>query len=370
MAAPLPFTRPVVVHEWATIPGGSENVVEAILSDVLPGAPLYVSVFTPENYAGSPISRARPSFLQKLPGAQQHYPKLLPLMDAAYRRFDLSNADLVVSSSHACAKNVRVPAGVPHVCYCHTPMRYAWDPGFLEGERLGTVGKAVFKVFLPKLRRDDLRGARSVTRFVANSSFVAERIRTTYGRDATVVHPPVAVERFLDRPRRVAPDDDAPYLFFGRIVPYKKADVAAAACARLGRKLRIAGTGRDLDRVRAVAGPEVELLGRVADHEVAELFATSRALLFPGVEDFGIVPVEAQAAGLPVVGRNLGGLRDSVVDGETGVLYDGEDAAAMAAGIERFEGLELDEARIRAHAANFSGERFAERFAAVLRSAV
>ena len=364
------FPRQAISHEWLTIPGGSEKVVLALL-DLMPQAELMCSVYEPGNWPPKLTQRpVHPTALDKLPGAHEHYPKLLPLMDAAFRRFDVSSYDLVVSSNHACAKNVRTRdrSRAVHVCYCHTPMRYVWDPGFLEGEQLGTAATAAFKALLPRLRRTDLRGASQVDLFVANSTVVAERIREFYDRDAVVVHPTVAVEEHLGRPREAGPD--APYLVFGRVVPYKKVDVAIEACRRAGRPLVVAGGGRDLDRVKAGVGPgaEVEFRGKVSDAELHELLATSRALLFPGLEDFGIVPVEAQAAGLPVIGNALGGVRDSVVDGRTGVLYEpGDDPAqGLADAIGRFEGLSLQDAELREHARGFSGERFLAEMAEVL----
>jgi glycosyltransferase involved in cell wall biosynthesis len=363
------YPRVAISHEWLTIPGGSEKVVLEILG-LLPHAEIFTTVYDPEPWPAVLRDRAvHASFLNRVPGARRQYPKLLPLMDAAFRRFDLGRFDLVVSSNHANAKNVRKPASAPHVCYCHTPMRYVWDPDFLAGERLGAVGAAVFNGLVPALRRADLRGARGVDRFAANSSFVAGRIRDAYARDARVIHPPVEVERFAARPRDpAAAGADAPYLVFGRVVPYKRVDVAVRACARLGRRLWVAGDGRDLERVRAAAGghPGIEFLGRVADHEVGDLFARSRALLFPGVEDFGIVPVEAQAAGLPVIAHGVGGVRDSVIDGTTGVLYDDPSAEGLAAAIERFEGLAVGDAALRANAQRFAPERFAEAFGQLL----
>jgi glycosyltransferase involved in cell wall biosynthesis len=365
------FPRVAISHEWLTIPGGSEQVVMALL-ELLPQAELFTTVYDPAPWPALLTERpVHASPLDRLPGARTQYPKLLPLMDAAFRSFDLGGFDLVVSSNHACAKNVRTRDAVPrpvHVCYCHTPMRYVWDPAFLEGERLGVVGRAVFNAALPRLRRTDLRGAEQVDVFVANSTVVAERIATHYGREATVVHPPVEVDRFLSRERMAG--DDAPYLFFGRMVPYKRADLAVAACERLGRPLVVAGEGRDLERVKAMAGPSTTFLGRVSDAELAGLFAGSRALLFPGEEDFGIVPVEAQAAGLPVVGYGVGGLRDSVVDGVTGVLYDEPGVDGLVAAIERFERLQPADDDLRANAARFGPDRFAAEMAAVLVSAV
>jgi glycosyltransferase involved in cell wall biosynthesis len=365
------FPRVAISHEWLTIPGGSEKVVMALLG-ILPQAELFTTIYDPAPWPALLTDRpVHVSPLNRIPGARTQYPKLLPLMDAAFRRFDMSGYDLVISSNHACAKNVRTREAVPrpvHVCYCYTPMRYAWDPAFLEGERMGRVAHAAFRALLPRLRRTDLRGADQVDLFVADSTVVAERIARHYERDSVVVHPPVDVARFLDQPREA--DPDAPYLFFGRLVPYKRADLAVAACERLGRPLVVAGEGRDLERVKALAGPSTRFAGRVPDDELAELFATSRALLFPGEEDFGIVPVEAQAAGLPVVGYGVGGLRDTVRDGETGVLYDEGGVDGLIAAIERFESLELDDAALRANAAGFRPERFAAEMTNVLIEAV
>lgn len=357
------FPRVAITHEWLTIPGGSEKVVMEIL-ELFPDAELFTTVYDPEPWPAAITDRpVHTTFLDRIPGARTQYPKLLPLMDAAWRRLDLSGFDLVVSSNHACAKNVRVSGDTLHACYCHTPMRYVWDPQFMAQERLSPPQRLAFKALLPYLRRADRRGAEGVGRFAANSSFVAARIRRAYGRAATVVHPPVAVERFDRRARDVA--SDAPYLLFGRLVPYKKADVAVQACKRLGRPLLVVGDGRDRARLEQLAGdaPGIEFLGSVADDAVADLFSTCRALLFPGLEDFGIVPVEAQAAGMPVIAYGVGGARDSVLDGRTGVLYDDQSADGLVAAIERFETLWFDDRVLREHAAGFSGARFRERFA-------
>lgn len=356
------FPRVAIAHEWLTVPGGSEKVVMAIL-ELFPDAELFTSVYDPAPWPEAITRRpVHTSLLQRVPGATRHYPRLLPLMDAAFRSFDLSGFDLVISSHHACAKSVRVPAGVPHVCYCHTPMRYAWDPSFLAAEDLGRAERTVLPALTAWLRRVDRRRAAGPTVFVANSTHVAARIRSYYARDAVVVHPPVDVEPLLDV--RHEPGDA--YLVLGRLVPYKRAADAVAACARLGRALRVAGTGRGLDAARARAGERTEFLGHVPDDELPALLGRSRALLFPGEEDFGIVPVEAQAAGLPVIAYGAGGVRDTVRDGETGVLYETQGAEALAAAIERFEASTFDDAALRAHARGFAPEVFRERFAEVV----
>jgi glycosyltransferase involved in cell wall biosynthesis len=368
------FSRVAVVHDWLTIPGGSEQVVLELL-EMFPQADLFTSVYDPAPWPAAITRRAvHSSFLNRIPGAVRHYPKLLPLMNRAFRSFDLSGFDLVLSSSHACAKNVRTPASALHVCYCHTPMRYAWDESFMAGEDVGPLMRLALPPLLAWLRRQDLAGARGPDVFVANSLYVAARIRRHYGRAAEVVHPPVDVGHFLALPHPPRDSRDY-YLAFGRVVPYKRVDLAVAACAGLGRTLKIAGDGRALQALRAQLGGHpnggrIELLGEVSAPERDRLLGGARALLFPGEEDFGIVPVEAQAAGVPVIAYGVGGAAETVIDGSTGVLFGEQSASALAGAIERFEGLELDDSEIRANAARFGRERFRAEMAAVIERAV
>jgi glycosyltransferase involved in cell wall biosynthesis len=356
------FRRVAISHEWLTIPGGSEKVVLQLL-ELFPDADVYTSVYDPE-LSPEAIRRARvhPSFLNRLPGAKRHYPRLLPLMNTAFESFDLDGYDLVLSSNHACAKNVITAPGTLHVCYCHTPMRYAWNPGFMAGERLGRAERVLLPFLLSRLRRQDMIASARPDFYVANSRHVAERIRKYYRRDAFIIHPPVDVEPFLDLPR----EDRGYYLFLGRLVPYKRADVAVASCARLGRRLKVVGDGRGESRVLAAAGPDTEFLGRLDDSALPGVLAGARALLFPGEEDFGIVPVEAQAAGVPVIAYGRGGARDSVEDGVTGVLYDDPGVEGLSAAIERFETLTFDEGELRRRAAGFAPERFRSEIAGLL----
>ena len=305
------YPRVAVVHDWLTIPGGSEDVVIELL-ELFPHAELFTTVYDPRPWPA--IITERPvhaSFLNRIPGAVANYPKLLPLMNRAFESFDLSGFDLVLSSSHANAKNVHTRPGTLHVCYCHTPMRYAWEPEFLAGEEIGRATRLMLPPLLGHLRRKDLAGASRPDVFVANSAYVAARIRRFYGREAHVVHAPVDVDHYLQierRPGGPSGGDDF-YLVFGRVVPYKRVDLAIAGAALAGRTVKVAGGGRGLEAVRAQAGPSAELLGRVSDTERDALMAQARALLFPGEEDFGIVPVEAQAAGLPVIAYGVGGAR-------------------------------------------------------------
>lgn len=358
------FRRVAVVHEWLTIPGGSEQVVLELL-DMFPEAELFTSVYDPDPWPAQITDRpVHASFLNRFPGAVGHYRRLLPLMGYAYRAFDLSRFDLVLSSSHASAKNVRTPKGTLHVCYCHTPMRYAWEPDFLVEEDINPLLRLCLPPVMWHLRRQDRKWAEGPDAFVANSKHVAGRIARFYGREADVVHPPVDVDPLLKLRRR--PDDA--YLVFGRVVPYKRVDLAVAGCRLIGRKLKVAGDGRAMPAIRALAGDDtdVQLLGRVSRDERDELFSSARGLLFPGEEDFGIVPIEAQAAGAPVIAYEIGGAKETVIDGVTGALFNEQTPQAVAAAIERFEAMSLDPRRAREHAAAFGRERFQREMATAI----
>ncbi len=356
------YRRTAIVHEWLTVPGGSEKVVLELLT-LVHNAEIFTSVYDPAPWPDELRRRVvHPSFLDRIPGARRHYPKLLPLMNLAFESFDLESFDLVISSSHSCAKNVVTGPETLHVCYCHTPMRHAWDPGLLSGEPLGALGRSVARMLMPRLRRQDLAGASRPDVFVANSRSVAARIRKHYRRDSVVIPPPVDVERHLRRPRR----EDDYYVVLGRVVPYKRVDLAVAACAMLGRRVKVVGTWRALPAVRARAGPGAEFLGHLPDAEVDALLSGARALIFAGEEDFGIVPVEAQAAGVPVVAFGVGGVRDSVVEGETGVFHFEQTVGSVASAILRFEEMAFDERRIRENARRFGRERFRAQMAELL----
>lgn len=356
------FPRVAIAHDWLTVPGGSEDVVLDLI-EMFPQAELFTSVYDPAPWPPAIADRpVHASYLNRIPGATRNYPKLLPLMNRAFKSFDLSGFDLVISSSHANAKNVET-GDTLHVCYCHTPMRYAWEPEFLADEDVGRATRLLLPPLLRRLRRNDLAGAAGPDVFVANSAFVAARIARYYGREATVVHPPVDVDRFLELPH----DPADYYLTFGRVVPYKRVDLAVEACVASGRKLKVAGDGRALERIRERPAPGVEFLGRVEDAERDRLMQGARALLFPGEEDFGIVPVEAQAAGVPVIAYGVGGANESVVDEQTGILFGEQTVTSMVEAIERFERSGLaDSDAPRRQARNFGRERFREQMAGVV----
>ena len=330
--------RVALVHDWLTGMRGGERCLEAFC-ELFPEADLFTLV----HVAGSvsPIVERRriiTSFIQRLPGAAGGYRRYLPLFPAAVRRFDLRGYDLVLSLSHAVAKSVRAPVGALHVSYCFTPMRYVWDLyDEYFGPRAGWAMRAAMPPVAAALRRWDRRTAAGVHHFVAISRFVADRIRRAYGRDADVIYPPVDVARFsIDE----APGDY--YLVVSALTPYKRIDLAVEAANRTGCRLLVVGTGPEERRLRAMAGAHVEFLGWRDDDTVAQLYARCRALIFPTLEDFGITPLEAMAAGRPVLAFGQGGVLETVVPpggGEppTGLFFARQTVEHVMDAIRRFE---------------------------------
>ncbi len=352
--------RVVMVHDWLTGMRGGEKVLE-VLCRRWSDAPLYTLLH--RRGSVSPAIEGRPvrtSLLQWLPGVGRYYRYLLPVMPWAVR-WRLPECDLLVSSSHCVAKGVRAPAGVPHVCYCHTPMRYAWhlkDAYFRgHGPRQWLVDR-----LLQRLREWDRRTAAGVSHFVANSQVVRRRIRDCYGRDSVVIHPPVDTDFYC--PADVPREDF--YLVLSAFAPYKRLDLALDACRRLGRRLLVIGSGQDEKKLRRLAGPLTRFLGWQSDAVLRDQLRRCRALLFPGEEDFGIVPVEAQACGTPVIAFGQGGATETVLPlGSqplpTGVWFAEQTAECLIDAIERFEqNVEaFDPAALRRHALRFRTERFA-----------
>lgn len=348
--------RVAIVHERLTEATGSEQVLVA-LHQMWPSAPIYVPIVDsealPDELRDAEIRHGPLQRLYRGGGVYQH---LLPLLPNAFARMDLSEHDLVVTSHHAFASRVRPPTGVPTLAYVHTPARWIWDAGARSGEPGGVLGRAALASFAATQRGPDRRSAGRISHIVANSSHVANRVRQHWRLAADVVPPPVDTEFY-------APDPSIPredfFLLAGRLVPYKRPEVAVAAAVAAGVRLVVAGDGRARSQVEAARGPGVEILGRVDDATLRDLYRRCRALVFPGEEDFGIVPVEAQACGAPVVGRHVGGLLDSVVDGVTGVLYDsgtstGDQVRALTQALVHFQSDSYDPSVIRLHAESFS----------------
>lgn len=340
----------VLVHEWLTNVAGSEKVVAA-MRRAYPGAPLFTSMWWPPAF---PDWAPRTSFLQRFATGPDAHVRMLPALPAAFRALRLPEAELVITSFHTFALHARVRQHTPHLVYCHTPPRFLWAAEQLAGEALpgppwlGAVAGVT-------LRPVDRRRAQRPTLFVANARTVARRIERAYGRPAVVVHPPVEIERFAAATSTVRGEH---LLVLSRLVPYKRVDLAVAACTELGVPLVVAGDGRAADRLRAIAGPTVSFVGRVDDDELPALVASARALLFPGEEDFGITPVEAMAAGTPVVAYGRGGATETVVDGLSGVLVEEQSVAAFTRGIQRALGTTWDHEAVSASVRRFDEERF------------
>jgi glycosyltransferase involved in cell wall biosynthesis len=353
------MARTVLVHDYLLVLRGAERTFAA-MTDVWPEAPivtlLYDEAGTGRRFAGREVTT---SPLQRLGVRQGVFRALLPLYPGAVRRLPLGDVDCVVSSSSAYAHGVRPPAGARHVCYCHSPFRYAWHERTRALAEVPAPIRPVLDALLRRHRAFDRRAAARVDRYIANAEITRERIRRFWGRDAVVIHPPVDVERFVP----AEPGDHV--LFVGELVGHKRPDVAIEAAAGAGRAIKVVGAGPELPRLRAHYGRTAQFLGRVGDAELARLYAEAAALVVPNVEEFGIAAVEAQAAGRPVVGVDAGGLRETVVPGRTGVLVAPGDGPALARAL-REDLTRFDPGEIRAHAAGFSRARFQARLREVV----
>lgn len=368
-----------IVHDWLTGMRGGEKCLE-VFCELFPKATLFTLVHTPGNLSPTIESMdIRTSFVQRLPGARRFHQRYLPLFPAAVERWDFSGYDFILSTSHCVAKGAIAPRGALHVCYCHTPMRYVWDfyDEYFRGPGAGPATRVVMPIVARGLRRWDRETATRVDRFIANSRFVAERIRRVYARDADVIYPPVDVERFgRGRRSRDALERGAghgfadasegatrargarPLLVVSKLVPYKRIDIAVSAATAIGASLTVIGDGPERARLEALAGPTVRFEGWVDDARLAEAYQGARAFLFTGLEDFGIVALEAQASGTPVVAFAGGGALETVVDGATGILFAPQTVDALIDAIRRLDGLSLDPAAARTNALRFSRARF------------
>jgi glycosyltransferase involved in cell wall biosynthesis len=344
---------------------GGEKMLEALL-ELYPQADIYTHVYDPK--AVSPLinsHRVYTSSINRLPFAKKLYQKYMPLMPGALKDFKLLDYDLVISSEAGPAKGVVPNVDAYHICYCHSPMRYLWDMYDEYFKTAGFITRFFMKRMIPRLRLWDISSANLVDRFITNSRYVAKRIKRYYRRDAEVVYGPAAIERFLPLERK--PEDF--YLFFGQLAGYKRADIAIEACIQSGRKLVIAGGGSKKESRRYGKPGLVKFLGRVNDEEKEGLFSRARALLFPGIEDLGLVPIEANAAGCPVIAYRKGGVLDTVKENVTGLFFDEQSPASLINALDRFEASEdglKDRAAFSAQVRQFSREAFKERVSKII----
>jgi len=358
--------RVALIHDWLNQVGGAENVLETLVH-MFPGAPVFTSMYAadrmPSEYRTWNI---RTTFMQRLPGFATHHQAYMSLYPLAFSRIDLSGYDLILSNKSGFCHGVHAPAGVPHICYCLAPTRFLWQyDAYRARENLRPALGIALRPVMAWLRRWDYAAAQRVHHFIAISTEVQDRICRFYRRESTIIFPPVDVARFTR-------DDEPPgdyYLAGGRLIPYKRVDLAVRACSELGLKLLVYGDGRDRPALERLAGPGVTFLGRVPGDELVRLFRRARAFIFPGLEDFGITPLEAQAAGRPVIAFGGGGALDTVLPGRTGEFFAEQTTESLTAALAGFDPGMYDPAICRANAERFSTNRFeAEMMAFVNRS--
>ena len=351
--------RTALIHDWLTGMRGGEKALE-VFCEMFPAADLFTLVYLPGTTSPTIERRiVKRSPIQWLPFAGRFYRQYLPLFPIAVEQFDLDDYDLVISTSHCAAKSVVVTGRARHLCYCLTPMRYAWDQfdAYFGPDRVGVLGNRALKPVLAALARWDRATEGRVHRYLAISQYVARRIALYYNRQSTLVHPPVDTEFFVPPASRHL-SQQPKFLIVSALVPYKRVDLAMMAARHAGVGLTVVGDGPERAALQRYAGDGVELVGRRSDAEIRELYQQCTAAILPGEEDFGIVPVEAQACGRPVVALGRGGALDTVIDGETGVLFADTTVESLSAGLKRAASIEWDSVRIRRHAEQFSRARF------------
>jgi glycosyltransferase involved in cell wall biosynthesis len=351
--------RTAIVADWLPTFGGAEHVVAALHRE-FPSSPIFTTVARPERLPALRNADIRVSSLQLPFRLLGTHTVLLPWMPLAMEAFDLRGFDLVLSSSHAIGKGIIPPSTATHICYCHTPMRYAWEmeEDYLRAFRIPKMLRSKARNALARLRRWDMTTANRVDHFIANSTTTQERILRIYGRESTVLHPPVEDRILSSALDRRSPQERDSFLAVGRLVPYKRFDLLVETANRLHLPLQIAGAGRDRKRLQRMAGPTVEFLGFVPDAELPALYARARALLFPQIEDAGVAALEAQAAGTPVIAFRKGGALDTVEEERTGLFFAEQSPQALESALQQFERVEWDPSAIRSHAMQFSEEYF------------
>ena len=355
-----------IVHYWLVTMRGGEKMLEALL-EMFPDADIYTHVYDPEAVSALINSHhIYTSYIQKLPLAKKLYQKYLPLMPRALSDFNLQNYDLVISSEAGPAKGVIPNPDAYHICYCHSPMRYLWDMYHEYFKNFGVLTRFFMKRLIPGLRIWDVCSANLVDRFITNSHYSARRIKRYYNRDAEVVFGPASIEKYLSCRR----DPLDYYLLFGQLTEYKRADIAIEACVSTGRKLIVAGAGASKKESRHWEKTGiVTFRGRVSDEELCSLYSGARALIFPGIEDLGLVPIEANAAGCPVIAYRKGGVLDTIKEGITGLFFDEQTPASLIKALDQFESREeqfKNRAFFTAQVEQFSREAFKERIRQII----
>jgi glycosyltransferase involved in cell wall biosynthesis len=350
-----------ITTDWLVTMGGAERVIEQML-EVWPEAELFTTVCKQSEFP-----QAHTTFLQHQYNIIGSHRPLIFQMPRAVESWDLSNFDVILSSSHAVAKGCIPPSSAMHICYCHTPMRWAWEmeEQYLKDFKVPALLRPIVKRKMDKLRRWDLTTAKRVDLFIANSRTVQERIKRIYGRDSVVLHPPVDDRFFRNEELRIK-NEESYYLTVGRLVPYKRFDIPIEAANRMGFNLKVVGEGPEEKRLKKLAGPTVEMLGRVSEDKLLELYAGAKGFIFPTFEDAGIVPLESQACGTPVIAYGKGGALDTVIDGKTGIFFKEQNADSLLDAINKFESIEFDPKALQEHATKFSSSNFRKKLEAIV----
>lgn len=348
-----------IVHYWLVNMRGGEKVLEA-LCELYPEADIYTHVYDPRNISET-IKRhhIKTSFIQRLPNAIAWYQNYLPLMPFALRFFNLKQYDLVISAESGPSKGMRLSKNALHICYCHSPMRYVWDLFDEYFRSVGLFKKGMMLLCMKPLRIWDRWTAKRVDQFIANSTTVQRRIRDCYGRESIVIHPPVDLEAF-----QISSKVDDYYLLFGQVIQYKRPDLAIKAFNASGRKLIVVGQGNMLNDLMKIAKPNIQFMGRLEDSQIQRLVSQCKALIFPGLEDFGIIPVEVMSSGRPVIAYGQGGVLDTVIDGQTGIFFSEQTVASLNAAIDKYEktGDQFIPKNIQASTEKFSKAQFKTQF--------
>ncbi len=347
--------KTALIHDWLNQIGGAENVLEELVR-MLPAAPVFTSMYAPEKMP--PQYRQwdiRTTFMQRLPGVTAHHQAYMPIYPLAFSRVDLRGYDLILSNKSGFCHGVPIPPGATHICYCLAPTRFLWQyEAYRQREALNPAVDLALRPAVTLLKRWDYAAAQRVHHFIAISTEIRERIRRYYNRESEIIYPPVDISRF--RPSGQPPGDY--FLAGGRLIPYKRTDLAVRACSELGLRLLVYGDGRDRPALERLAGPTVTFLGRVPWAELATLYAGAKAFIFPGLEDFGIAPLEAQAAGRPAIAFQGGGALDTVLPGRTGEFFAEQTVESLTAIMSGFDPAAYDPAICRANAEQFRTERF------------
>ena len=349
--------RIAMVHDWLNQMGGAEDVLN-VLNDIFPSTPIYTSIYAPKQVGPEFLEMdIHVSWANKLPKIHVKHQLYLFVYPFVFNQFDFSGYDLVLSNKSGFCHGVRTPADTTHICYCLTPTRYIWDlESYLEQEKFHPLMPLLLKPFVKLMQKQDRKAADEVDYFIAISTEVQKRISRIYERKSVIIYPPVDTNRFV-----LSEGQGSYFLVVSRLIPYKRIDLAIEACTKLGVPLKIAGEGRDRDRLQTLAGDNVEFLGRVSDADLPDLMSGCKALLFPGLEDFGITPLQAMASGRPVIAFAGGGALDYVREGETGNLISHQTVDAFMDGIERFGTCKFNYSSIRQFALKFDQSVFEQK---------